>query len=78
MADPLSPLSEPSDSDHSASAASELLPFKRVGSNESRISYLSSSPSPADRESKSFWDSESMVNLTSADEEKWMISQVSS
>lgn len=77
MADPLSPLSEPSDSDHSASAA-ELPPFKRVGSNESRISYLSSSPSPADRESKSFWDSESMVNLTSADEEKWMISQVSS
>lgn len=61
----------------------ELPPFRRVGSDESRYSNSSSSPTSAYR---SFGDldmysgEKSTINLLSADEEiieKWMISQVS-
>ena len=67
-------------------SAVEVPRFRRVGSDESRNSNSSSSPSSANRESRSFWDvdeyngEKSTINLFSADEEiieKWMISQVS-
>ena len=75
-------LSVPAEELGSSHSAFELPQLRRIASDESRKSYSSSSPSPRDRDSKSFWDinmigEESVISLTSADEEKWMISQVS-
>ncbi len=70
----------------SSHSAVELPQIRRVGSDESRNSNSSSSPTPAHRDSRSFGEMDvyngekSTINLLSADEEiieKWMISQVS-
>ena len=76
-------LSVPEEQLGASHSAVELPQFRRVGSNESRKSNSSSSPSPANRHSQSSWDldtycgEKSMISLTSADEEKWIFSQVS-